>query len=122
MRSLTFVAVDCSYRQPCAILPHNTAPELNVSYNNNCSYRHLRHLRPNHVKLNVSYNNITSLGAVGDDPSYEHLRQLFVDHNDVTNIVALEGTKFIDNFMVFSISHNKLKTVRCCSLFCFVKA
>ncbi|CAH2980613.1 unnamed protein product [Chilo suppressalis] len=80
-----------------------------------CSHRHLRHLPthlpPNTVKLNVSYNNITSLGAVGDDPSYEHLRQLFVDHNDVTNIVALEGTKFIDNFMVFSISHNKLKTI-----------
>ncbi|KAL4712077.1 hypothetical protein ACJJTC_005313, partial [Scirpophaga incertulas] len=61
--------------------------------------------------LNVSYNNITSLQAVGDDPSYEHLRQLFVDYNDVTNIVDLEGTKFIDNFMVFSIGHNKLKTI-----------
>ncbi|KAL0882809.1 hypothetical protein ABMA27_016354 [Loxostege sticticalis] len=80
-----------------------------------CSQRHLKEmptdLPPNTVKLNVSYNNITSLQAVGDDPTYEHLRQLFLDYNDVTNIIALEGTKFIDNFMVFSIGHNKLKTI-----------
>ncbi|XP_072949649.1 protein halfway [Epargyreus clarus] len=80
-----------------------------------CSRRRLRemptNLPTNTVKLNVSYNNITSLQAVGDDPSYEHLRQLIVDYNDIANIVELEGTKFIDNFMLFSISHNKLKTI-----------
>lgn len=54
---------------------------------------------------------ITSLQAVGDDPTYEHLRQLIVDFNDIGTFVELEGTKFIDNFMLFSISHNKLKTV-----------
>ncbi|KPJ15463.1 Protein halfway [Papilio machaon] len=80
-----------------------------------CSRRHLAqlpaNLPPNTVKLNVSYNNITSLQAVSDDPSYEHLRQLIVDYNDIDNIVELEGSKFIDNFMYFSISHNKLKTI-----------
>ncbi|CAG9561604.1 unnamed protein product [Danaus chrysippus] len=80
-----------------------------------CSRRHLQqmptNLPPNTVKLNVSYNNITSLQAVSDDPSYEHLRNLLVDHNDITSIVDLEGTKFIDNFMVFSITNNKLKTI-----------
>ncbi|CAH2048906.1 unnamed protein product, partial [Iphiclides podalirius] len=80
-----------------------------------CSLRNLTQLPadlpPNTVKLNVSYNNITSLGAVSDDPSYEHLRQLIVDHNDIDNIVELEGTKFIDNFMYFSIGHNKLRTI-----------
>ncbi|CAK1580666.1 unnamed protein product [Parnassius mnemosyne] len=80
-----------------------------------CSQRHLKEmptdLPPNTVKLNVSYNNITSLQPVSDDPSYEHLRQLIVDYNDIVNIVELEGTKFIDNFMYFSISHNKLKTI-----------
>lgn len=80
-----------------------------------CSQRHLKNmptnLPPNTVKLNVSYNNITSLEAVGDDPTYEHLRQLIVDYNDIVNIVELEGTKFIDNFMLFSIVHNKLKTI-----------
>ncbi|GBP15992.1 Protein halfway [Eumeta japonica] len=54
---------------------------------------------------------ITSLAAVGDDLSYEHLRQLIVDYNDISSIVELEGTKFIDNFMLFSIMHNKLKTI-----------
>ncbi|CAH2244598.1 protein halfway [Pararge aegeria] len=79
-----------------------------------CSQRHLKemptNLPPNTAKLNVSYNNITSLQPVSD-PSYEHVRQLLVDHNDIANIVELEGTKFIDNFMIFSITHNKLKTI-----------
>ncbi|XP_053609893.1 protein halfway isoform X2 [Plodia interpunctella] len=80
-----------------------------------CSERHLTvmptGLPPNTVKLNVSHNNITSLQAVGDDPTYEHLRQLIVDYNDIENIVELEGTKFIENFLLFSIGYNKLKTI-----------
>ncbi|XP_013188258.1 protein halfway isoform X2 [Amyelois transitella] len=80
-----------------------------------CSQRHLTvmptDLPPNTVKLNVSYNNITSLQTVGDDPTYEHLRQLIVDYNDIENIVELEGTKFIENFILFSIGYNKLKTI-----------
>lgn len=80
-----------------------------------CAYRHLRvmptDLPPNTVKLNVSHNNITSLDAVSD-PSYDHLRHLIVDHNDITNILGLEGTKFIDNFISFSIGYNKLKTIQ----------
>lgn len=80
-----------------------------------CSMRHLKemptNLPPNTARLNVSYNNITSLGPVSDDPTYEHLRQLLVDYNDIASIVELEGSKFIDNFMVFSITNNKLKTI-----------
>ncbi|XP_023938860.2 protein halfway isoform X2 [Bicyclus anynana] len=79
-----------------------------------CSQRNLKemptNLPPNTAKLNVSYNNITSLQPVSD-PSYEHVRHLMVDNNDIANIVELEGTKFIDNFMFFSITHNKLKTI-----------
>ncbi|KAJ2938001.1 hypothetical protein O0L34_g14455 [Tuta absoluta] len=81
-----------------------------------CSQRHLKqmptNLPPNTIKLNVSHNNITSLHAVAADPSYEHLTQLVLDYNDVESIVGLEGTKFIDNFMLFSINHNKLKTIQ----------
>ncbi|KAI5635187.1 gag-polypeptide of LTR copia-type domain-containing protein [Phthorimaea operculella] len=81
-----------------------------------CSQRHLKqmptNLPPNTIKLNVSHNNITSLAAVAADPSYEHLTQLVLDYNDVESIVGLEGTKFIDNFMLFSINHNKLKTIQ----------
>ncbi|VVC91380.1 unnamed protein product [Leptidea sinapis] len=80
-----------------------------------CSQRHLKEmptdLPPNTVQLNVSYNNITSLQAVSDDPSYEHLRFLFVDHNDIANIIELEGSKFIDNFRLLTITHNKLRTI-----------
>lgn len=84
------VAVDCSQRNLTS-LPNN--------------------LPLNTVKLNVSCNNITSLQTVADDQTYEHLRQLIVDHNDIPNILELEGTKFIDNFMLFSIAYNKLKTI-----------
>ncbi|XP_047991019.1 protein halfway isoform X2 [Leguminivora glycinivorella] len=80
-----------------------------------CTQRHLKvmptDLPANTWKLNVSYNNITSLEAVGDDPSYEQLKQLIADHNDIENIGPLEGTKFADNFMLFSITHNKLKNI-----------
>ncbi|XP_028035982.1 protein halfway isoform X1 [Bombyx mandarina] len=80
-----------------------------------CAERQLKemptNLPPNTVKLNVSFNNITSLEAVGADESYGHLRQLIVDYNDIPNILELEGTKFIGNFMLFSIAHNKLKTI-----------
>ncbi|XP_047030207.1 protein halfway isoform X1 [Helicoverpa zea] len=80
-----------------------------------CSQRNLTalptDLPPNTVKLNVSFNNITSLQAVSDDPTYEQLHQLIVDHNDIPNILELEGTQFIDHFMLFSIAYNKLKNI-----------
>ncbi|KOB74644.1 Protein halfway [Operophtera brumata] len=64
-----------------------------------CSYRNLTemptNLPPNTVQLNVSYNNITSLQPVSDDPTYDHLRRLILDHNDIPNILELEGTKFL---------------------------
>ncbi|CAH0715241.1 unnamed protein product, partial [Brenthis ino] len=81
-----------------------------------CSMRDLREMPTNlpqyTVKLNVSHNHITSLQAVSDDQTYEHLRYLIVDHNDIDSFVGLEGTKFIDNFMSFSITNNKLKTIQ----------
>lgn len=51
---------------------------------------------------------------MSNDPSYDQLKQLIVDYNDITSIVELEGTKFIDNFMLFSITHNKLSAVSKC--------
>ncbi|XP_075977601.1 leucine-rich repeat domain-containing protein hfw [Anticarsia gemmatalis] len=79
-----------------------------------CSQRNLKEMPTdlpcNTIKLNVSYNHITSLQAVSD-PTYDHLRHLIVDHNDIPNILELEGTKFIDNFILFSIGYNKLKTI-----------
>lgn len=48
---------------------------------------------------------------MSNDASYEQLQQLFLDYNDLSNILELEGTKFIDTFSLFSIAHNKLKTV-----------
>ncbi|XP_047504175.1 protein halfway [Pieris napi] len=90
-REATYVvAVDCSQRGLTQLptgLPNNT------------------------VNLNVSYNNITSLQAIADDASYDHLRWLIADHNDIGSIVELEGSKFIDNFRLFSITHNKLRSI-----------
>ncbi|XP_063624422.1 protein halfway isoform X1 [Cydia splendana] len=133
------VTVDCTQRH-LKVMPTDLPPntwKLNVSYNNvscsfklhfletgthleymvtvDCTQRHLKvmptDLPPNTWKLNVSYNNITSLEAVGDDPSYELLKILIADHNDIENIGPLEGTNFADNFMLFSITHNKLKNI-----------
>ncbi|XP_041979179.1 protein halfway [Aricia agestis] len=88
--AISLVAVDCSARG-LTTLPTN--------------------LPANTVKLNVSYNNITSLSAMSDDPSYEQLLHLVADHNDIDSILGLEGTKFVDSFMLLSLTHNKLKSI-----------
>ncbi|XP_038220635.1 protein halfway [Zerene cesonia] len=80
-----------------------------------CSQRGLTemptNLPNNTVNLNVSYNNITSLQAISDDSTYDHLRWLVADYNDITSLVELEGSKFIDNFGLFSITNNKLHSI-----------
>lgn len=88
-------------------------PDYAVSVD--CSNRNLKqlptNLPSNTIKLNVSNNNITSLALISDDPSYEHVRQLFADNNQIPSILELEGTKFLDNFAVLTLKNNKLKTI-----------
>ncbi|XP_026473562.1 protein halfway isoform X2 [Ctenocephalides felis] len=80
-----------------------------------CSYRKLtslpEHLPPNTYKLNITGNNITSLSALNDDPIYQYIRELIAKDNQIESISELEGTKFMDNFVLLDLSNNALKTI-----------
>ncbi|CAH0585439.1 unnamed protein product [Chrysodeixis includens] len=114
-RNIKPANINCTCIPERLEFPGGEVTNMSVSVSVDCTQRNLTvmptDLPMNTVKLNVSLNNITSLQPVADDASYEHLRQLIVDHNDIANILELEGTKFIDNFMLFSIAYNKLKTI-----------
>lgn len=66
-------------------------------------------LPPNTIALNISNNNITELRI--DNVIYANIRELYADNNQITSILSLEGTKFIDNFLALSLRNNKLKTL-----------
>lgn len=64
------------------------------------------------ITLNVSNNRITSLARIRSAKSgYESLKNLISDHNEITSILDLEGSTFIDNFDKLSLRHNKLKSI-----------
>ncbi|KAJ8972778.1 hypothetical protein NQ317_011630 [Molorchus minor] len=67
------------------------------------------HLPASTIYLNVTNNNITSLRELSDN-SYQYLRHLYADNNQISSIQPLEGTKFMNNFDVLSLRNNKIKT------------
>ncbi|KAK6625200.1 hypothetical protein RUM43_005491 [Polyplax serrata] len=69
------------------------------------------YLPTNTISLNVSYNNITSLDPLTFDESYKDIREFYADYNQISSILALEGSKFIDNFLVLSLRENNIKSL-----------
>ncbi|XP_072398618.1 protein halfway isoform X1 [Diabrotica undecimpunctata] len=67
-------------------------------------------LPPYTVALDVSNNSISSLKEL-NDPSYQQLRILKADNNEITSIEPLEGTLFKSNFEVLSLRNNKIKNI-----------
>ncbi|KAK9709143.1 hypothetical protein QE152_g26792 [Popillia japonica] len=91
-------------------------PEATLTMMVDCSGKQLTALPSplpaNTIALNISNNNITSLDAIRDDPSYGNLRELYADHNHIEGILPLlDSTKFIGSFVALSLRYNKLKTV-----------
>ncbi|KAJ3661945.1 hypothetical protein Zmor_006317 [Zophobas morio] len=70
-----------------------------------------RPLPANTFALNVSNNNITGLELFSSDPSYQNIRELYADNNEITSILPLEGSQFLSNFVVLSLRNNKLKSL-----------
>ncbi|XP_051173191.1 protein halfway isoform X2 [Leptopilina boulardi] len=68
-------------------------------------------LPPNTIALNVSYNNITVLDDLSTNPCYEDIREFYADHNNISSINKLEGSKFLDNFALLSLRYNKIKSL-----------
>jgi len=68
-------------------------------------------LLPNTVVLNVSNNNITSLGRLSDGDTYQDVREFYADNNKIDSILPLEGSRFIEEFTVLSLRDNLLKSI-----------
>ncbi|XP_031628091.1 protein halfway [Contarinia nasturtii] len=68
-------------------------------------------LPENTLTLNVTNNEITSLSAMTENPSYTHLVRLFADDNKIESLLDLEGTEFIQKFDIFHLRRNNLKTI-----------
>ena len=45
------------------------------------------------------------------DENYKDIREFYADYNQISSILALEGSKFIDNFLVLSLRENNIKSV-----------
>lgn len=69
------------------------------------------YLPTNTISLNVSNNNITTLDPLTFDASYEDIREFYADSNQISSILSLEGSKFIDNFLVLSLKKNYIKSL-----------
>ena len=46
-----------------------------------------------------------------NNPSYHHLIRLYADNNQISTLLDLEGTNFIEQFEVFFMRRNNLKTI-----------
>ncbi|KAK0160382.1 hypothetical protein PV328_007796 [Microctonus aethiopoides] len=65
----------------------------------------------NTIALNVSYNNITVLDELRTNPCYQDIREFYADYNSISSINKLEGSKFLDNYALLSLRHNKIKSL-----------
>lgn len=54
---------------------------------------------------------IESLALLSDESCYKDIREFYANNNEITSILKLEGTKFIDNFAILNLRANKLKNV-----------
>lgn len=54
---------------------------------------------------------ISALDLLNSDPTYQGLRELAADNNQITSILPLEGSRFINNFLALSLRNNKIKSV-----------
>lgn len=69
-------------------------------------------LPPDTITLNVSNNSISSLLHFrSTEVSYTPLQNLIADHNEITSILDLESSIFIQHFDKLSLRHNKLKSI-----------
>jgi hypothetical protein len=68
-------------------------------------------LPTNTIELNVSNNSITSLSALNNNRWYRNLLRLYADDNEISSMLELEGTAFLEDFNKLSLKRNKLKSV-----------
>lgn len=55
---------------------------------------------------------ITELEPFIKDQTYQTLKYLYADYNKISNLLPLEASPFIANYLVLSLKFNKVKQVR----------
>lgn len=58
------------------------------------------------------FTKITVLDDLSTNRCYEDIREFYADHNNISSINKLEGSKFLDNYALLSLRYNKIKSVR----------
>lgn len=54
---------------------------------------------------------ISDLQELSINANYEGIREFYADDNQVTSITALEGSTFIDQFIILSLRSNNITSV-----------
>ncbi|XP_050431504.1 protein halfway isoform X2 [Adelges cooleyi] len=88
----------------------NVLHTVEVDCSNNKLSNLPKSLPENTVKLDVTNNNITDIDELVLD-AYKDLRFFYADHNKISNILPLEGSRFLSNFAILSLKHNQLKSI-----------
>lgn len=92
---------------------HGKPPTFSFSVD--CSNKRLTKLPAslpqNTISLNVSSNNISDLQELSINSNYETIREFFADDNQVTSITALEGSTFIEHFIILSLRSNNITSL-----------
>ncbi|KAF4523876.1 hypothetical protein B566_EDAN010194 [Ephemera danica] len=78
----------------------------------NCSARGLYRLPPylpaNTTTLLLSKNMISDVRPLANNRHYKRVQDVFLDHNQVRSIAALEGSEWLSSFRVLSLRGNQL--------------
>ncbi|XP_034239968.1 protein halfway [Thrips palmi] len=85
------------------------------SFSVDCSNKRLTKLPAtlpkNTISLNISSNKISDLQELSINANYESIREFFADDNQITSITALEGSTFIENFVILSLRSNNITSL-----------
>lgn len=81
----------------------------------NCSHRGLQQmpeaLPSNTTILYLGHNNISDLTPLVKSNVYKHVSDVYLDHNRISSLDALEGAEWLKTFRVFSVYNNFLTRV-----------
>ncbi|XP_063220902.1 protein halfway [Bacillus rossius redtenbacheri] len=80
-----------------------------------CSGRNLTQLPeslPSNTEvINITNNHVTSLAPLVSNPAYKEVRIFIADNNNISSIMDLEGSNFINSFDILGLKRNNLKTL-----------
>jgi hypothetical protein len=74
----------------------------------NMSLEHFPSISPQVMELNVSFNNISDLSPLKDDPNYANLVVLDASDNQISSLGNLPDSPFYDHFQLLNLRGNNI--------------